>query len=95
MGGVRGSLPQVARTVVAAHGVGALYRGFRASLLGDILGNSLGEPGNVAYVWCLAAAVLCLIPVLVVVVLPATFSRVLLYLAPWNVQPEVPCLKFC
>jgi solute carrier family 25 phosphate transporter 23/24/25/41 len=41
-GGVRGSLPQAARSVVAAHGVAALYRGFRASLLGDVLGNALG-----------------------------------------------------
>ncbi|KAL4457412.1 hypothetical protein ABPG75_012277 [Micractinium tetrahymenae] len=41
-GGVRGNLLQVAHTVVAAHGVGALYKGFRASLIGDILGNSLG-----------------------------------------------------
>ena len=41
-GGVSGNLLQVARSVVANHGAGALYRGFRASLVGDVLGNSLG-----------------------------------------------------
>ncbi|EFN58647.1 hypothetical protein CHLNCDRAFT_11132, partial [Chlorella variabilis] len=41
-GGVRGSLVQVARAVVASHGLPGLYRGFRASLLGDVLGNALG-----------------------------------------------------
>jgi hypothetical protein len=49
-GGVSGNLLQVARSVVATHGAGALYRGFRASLVGDVLGNSLGftcyEMGN-------------------------------------------------
>lgn len=49
-GGVRGNLLQAARAVVAAGGVRALYRGFRASLLGDVMGNALGftayEIGN-------------------------------------------------
>ena len=49
-GGLRGNLLQAARSVVAAHGMGALYKGFRASLIGDVLGNALGftayEIGN-------------------------------------------------
>ena len=49
-GGLRGNLLQAARSVVAAHGPGALYKGFRASLIGDVLGNALGftayEIGN-------------------------------------------------
>jgi solute carrier family 25 phosphate transporter 23/24/25/41 len=52
-GGVRGNLLQAAGTVVAAHGVGGLYRGFRAALVGDVLGNALGftayEMGNRVY----------------------------------------------
>ena len=49
-GGLRGNLVQAGRAVVASHGLGALYKGFRASLLGDVLGNALGftayEIGN-------------------------------------------------
>lgn len=49
-GGLRGNLLQAAHSVVTAHGAGALYKGFRASLIGDVLGNALGftayEIGN-------------------------------------------------
>lgn len=47
---MQGNLLQAGRSIVAAHGPGALYRGFRASLIGDVMGNALGftfyEIGN-------------------------------------------------
>jgi solute carrier family 25 phosphate transporter 23/24/25/41 len=52
-GGLRGNLLQAAHSVVTSHGAGALYKGFRASLIGDVLGNALGftayEIGNRIY----------------------------------------------
>ena len=49
-GGMRGSVLQVGRAVVSQQGVHALYRGFKATLLGDMMGNALGftfyEMGN-------------------------------------------------
>ena len=41
-GGMQGSLLSVCRRVVAGGGVRALYRGFQATLLGDVVGNALG-----------------------------------------------------
>eukprot|EP00887_Chlorella_sp_A99_P002895 scaffold6.g2895.t1 len=41
-GGVRGSLAQVAAAVVASQGPAGLYRGFSATLVGDMLGSALG-----------------------------------------------------
>jgi hypothetical protein len=41
-GGMEGSLLSVCRRVVASGGVRALYKGFQATLLGDVMGNALG-----------------------------------------------------
>ena len=41
-GGMEGSLLACCRRVVARHGLAGLYRGFAATLCGDVLGTSLG-----------------------------------------------------
>lgn len=41
-GGIMGSLPHVFSSVIKSHGVGALYKGFRATMIGDVMGNALG-----------------------------------------------------
>lgn len=49
-GGMEGSVLHVCRRMVASGGMEALYRGFKATLLGDVMGNALGftfyEMGN-------------------------------------------------
>lgn len=41
-GGMKGSLLHVASTIVRSQGITAVYRGFKATLLGDMMGTSLG-----------------------------------------------------
>lgn len=52
-GGMEGSVLHVCRRMVASGGMEALYRGFKATLLGDVMGNALGftfyEMGNRAW----------------------------------------------
>jgi solute carrier family 25 (mitochondrial phosphate transporter), member 23/24/25/41 len=41
-GGMKGSLIHVASTVIRSQGITAVYRGFKATLIGDMMGSSLG-----------------------------------------------------
>lgn len=41
-GGMKGSLLHVASTLIRSQGITAVYRGFKATLIGDMMGTSLG-----------------------------------------------------